>query len=92
MTLNNMFEMAHCMLCKSDERLKIIGHHRDGLIVGFFFVCNKCLDIVRNGELRWELIECPKGSEIVREGGTTDASHQEKTPKRKVSSTDARGD
>jgi hypothetical protein len=55
------------MLCKGDTNLKMIGHHRDDLIVGFFFSCENCLDIVRNGELRWELIPSPVGLEIVKE-------------------------
>jgi hypothetical protein len=65
---NNLFELAHCMLCKKDENLKVIGHHRDGLIVGFFFVCKECIDIVRNGDLQWHLIPCDKGLEILKGG------------------------
>jgi hypothetical protein len=65
---NNLFNLAHCMLCKNNENLKVIGHHRDGLIVGFFFVCKECLDIVRNGDLQWQLIPCEKGLEILKGG------------------------
>jgi hypothetical protein len=65
---NNLFDFAHCMLCKKDKDLTIIAHHRDGLIVGWFFSCKECLDIVRNGDLQWQLIPCDKGLEILKGG------------------------
>jgi hypothetical protein len=65
---NNLFEMAHCMLCMKKDNLMWIAHHRNDLIVGFYFVCKECIDIVRNGDLQWQLIPCDKGLEILKGG------------------------
>jgi len=77
--LNNLYEMGHCMICGETKSLQLIGHHRDGHIVGFFFTCNNCIDILRNGELRWELIPSPKGLEIIK--GDFDAIRKRSTTK-----------
>ena len=52
----NIFDLAHCMLCSTTENLKVIGHHKNDFIIGFFFVCSNCIEIVRNAEVKWELI------------------------------------
>ncbi len=52
----NLFELAHCMLCMKKENIQVLGHHRDDFLIGFFFVCPKCLEIVKDSDVYWEIV------------------------------------